>query len=82
MRWLEWGDHPGRKDLQWWVDTTRRESGRDGLPVTFVAVDPAGGAVGGVGLIAVEQPELADRGPWVVGTMSGPTAAAKASAWR
>jgi GNAT superfamily N-acetyltransferase len=69
IRWREWGDHPGREDLQWWIDTTRSESGGIGLPVTFVAVDPVGQIVGGVGLIPVEHLELADRGPWVVGTI-------------
>jgi GNAT superfamily N-acetyltransferase len=72
IRWSEWGDHPGREDLRWWVDTTRGEmgeTGSSGLPVTFVAVDPAGEVLGGVGLIPVEHPELADRGPWVVGTI-------------
>jgi GNAT superfamily N-acetyltransferase len=69
IRWHEWGEEAGRGDLQWWVDTTRSESGGGGLPVTFVAVDPVGQTVGGVGLVAVEHPELADRGPWVVGTI-------------
>lgn len=67
IRWSEWHDHPGREDAQWWIDTTRSESGASGLPVTFVAVDADGEAVGGVGLIPVEHPELAGRGPWVVG---------------
>jgi GNAT superfamily N-acetyltransferase len=69
IRWHEWGGHPGREDLQWWIDTTRSETGGSGLPVTFVAVDPAGRAIGGVGLIPVEHSELADRSPWVVGTV-------------
>ena len=75
IRWREWRAHAGREDLQWWIDTTTRETGRGVLPVTFVAADPAGEAVGGVGLIAVEHPEhpgLAERGPWVVGTIVRP----------
>ena len=72
IRWREWHDHPGREDLRWWIDTTRRETGRGGLPVTFVAADAADEAAGGVGLVAVEHPELADRGPWVVGTIVHP----------
>jgi GNAT superfamily N-acetyltransferase len=69
IRWNEWGGEPGREDLRWWVDVTRGESGRVGVPVTLVAT-AAEEVVGGVGLIAVEYPELADRGrPWVVGTI-------------
>jgi GNAT superfamily N-acetyltransferase len=74
LRWAEWGaHHPGREDLRVWIDLTRDESGTgSGLPVTFVAVDAGGEVAGGVGLIAVEYPDhpgLADRGPWVVGTV-------------
>jgi GNAT superfamily N-acetyltransferase len=69
IRWNEWGDEPGREDLQWWIDVTRGESGRGPVPATFVVIDAAGEAVGGVGLVPVEHPELADRGPWVVGTI-------------
>lgn len=69
IRWQEWGDEPGRQDVQWWVDTTINESGRDALPITFVAVDPVDQAVGGVGLAPFDLPEWTDRGPWVVGTI-------------
>lgn len=72
IRWREWGDHRGREELQWWIDTTRRETGRAAPPITLVATDEAGDAVGGVGLIPVEHPELANRGPWVVGTIVRP----------
>jgi hypothetical protein len=58
IRWREWHEHPGREDVRWWIDTTRRETGRDGLPVTFVAADENGEAVGGVGLVGVEHPEF------------------------
>jgi GNAT superfamily N-acetyltransferase len=70
LRWHEWRGHPGREALPWWVETTRRETGRDRLPITFVAAD-TGEAVGGVGLVdhPQELPELAGRGPWVVGTV-------------
>jgi GNAT superfamily N-acetyltransferase len=61
LRWSEWGGHPGREDVAWWIDTTRAE-----LPVTFAAV-LGGDVVGGVGLVPREHAELADRGPWVVG---------------
>jgi len=69
IRWHEWGGEAGREDLRWFIDTTRAETGVTGLPVTLVAVDPDGQVLGGVGLIPVEFPELADRGPWVVGTI-------------
>jgi GNAT superfamily N-acetyltransferase len=72
IRWREWRDHRGREELQWWIDTTRRETGRAAPPITLVATDEAGDAIGGVGLIPVEHPELADRGPWVVGTIVRP----------
>jgi GNAT superfamily N-acetyltransferase len=67
LRWIEWRGHPGREGLRWWVDTTSRESGPAALPVTFAAIDAGGEVVGGVGLVPTEHPELADRGPWVVG---------------
>jgi GNAT superfamily N-acetyltransferase len=72
IRWREWGDEPDRQGLQWHVDTTRRETGRTELPITFVATDIAGQAVGGVGLAPLDLAELADRGPWVVGTIVHP----------
>jgi GNAT superfamily N-acetyltransferase len=73
IRWREWGaDDPRRDGLPRWIEDTRAEAGRDGVPVTCVACDAAGRPVGGVGLVAVEYPELADRGPWVVGTIVRP----------
>lgn len=72
LRWHEWSRHPGREDPQWWIDTTRRETGRALPPVTFVAIDETGSVAGGVGLVPVEHPELADRGPWVVGAVVRP----------
>ncbi|HEY1572958.1 MAG TPA: GNAT family N-acetyltransferase [Pseudonocardiaceae bacterium] len=66
LRWSEWGGHPGREGVAWWIDTTRAESGGSGLPVTFAAI-LGGDVVGGVGLVPREHAELADRGPWVVG---------------
>ncbi|MEU4426194.1 GNAT family N-acetyltransferase [Actinoplanes sp. NPDC024001] len=67
IRWQEWSGHAGREDPQWWVEATRREA-----PLTVVATDDAGEVVGGVGLVPVEHPELADRGPWVVGMIVRP----------
>ena len=67
IRWLEWGHAPEREDLTWWVDVTGREAGREQLPVTFVAVDALGEAVGAVGLGEFDPEELRDRSPWVLG---------------
>jgi GNAT superfamily N-acetyltransferase len=38
VRWREWGHWEGQ-DLAWFVDITRRESGRTELPVTFVGLN-------------------------------------------
>jgi predicted N-acetyltransferase YhbS len=67
MRWRQWWRHPGREARAWWVDITREESGRDALPVTFVAVDALGEAVGAVGLGEFDLEERRDRSPWVLG---------------
>ena len=67
MRWKEWGSEPGREELRWWVDVTAREAGRDALPVTWVAIDDRGRAVGAVGLDEFDLEERRDRSPWLVG---------------
>jgi GNAT superfamily N-acetyltransferase len=73
MRWHEWGqdadwgEDAERNELGWWVDVTASESGRDDLPVTFVAVDAHGAAVGAVGLGHFDPEERRDRSPWVLG---------------
>jgi GNAT superfamily N-acetyltransferase len=67
MRWREWRLHSGREERSWWVEVTRREAGRDALPVTFVAVDARGEAVGAVGLGEFDLEERRDRSPWVLG---------------
>lgn len=69
LRWREWGRHPEPVDPSWWVETTRREAGRDGLPVTVVAVDGRGEAVGAVGLGEYDIEERQDVSPWVMGTI-------------
>ena len=61
MRWREWGHAP--EQLVWWVDVT----GRAALPVTWVAIDALGEAVGAVGLAAFDIAERRDRSPWVLG---------------
>ena len=67
MRWKEWGREPGREDVRWWVDATAREAGRDAVPVTWVAIDDRGRAVGAVGLAEFDLEERRDRSPWLVG---------------
>ena len=67
IRWEEWGHPPEPEDLSWWVDVTGREAGREGLPVTFVAVDGSGAALGAVGLGEFDIDERRDRSPGVLG---------------
>ena len=67
LRWREWGNAPERKDLGWWVQVTSQEAGRDALPVTWVAIDARGSAVGAVGLAEFDLEERRDRSPWLIG---------------
>ena len=69
LRWQEWGTEPGRQALQWWIDTTRSEAGRDTLPIAFVAVSSNGEAIGAVSLAPADLPERSTLSPWVVGTI-------------
>jgi len=46
IRWREWGHAPEPDSLDWWVNITAREAGREDLPVTWVAIDAQGYAVG------------------------------------
>jgi len=46
LRWREWGHAPEPVNRDWWIDVTAREAGRDQLPVTWVAVDGRGDALG------------------------------------
>lgn len=72
IRWREWGHPPEPTDFGYWLECTRRESGRDRLPVTLVAVDTAGDAVGAVGLGEFDIEERQDRSPWVLGMIVRP----------
>jgi GNAT superfamily N-acetyltransferase len=69
LRWREWGY--GDRSPEAWIETTRREAGRDALPVTLVAVDPDGHALGAVALgdadDALTDGERAGRTPWLLG---------------
>jgi hypothetical protein len=71
MRWREWGHALEPERLDWWVDVTAREAGRGNLPVTWVAIDHLGQAVGAVGLGAFDIEERRDRSPWVLGMIVG-----------
>jgi GNAT superfamily N-acetyltransferase len=51
-----------------WIESTAQDAGRDGLPVTLVAMDLDGQAIGAVTLGVVDD-EVADcrqRVPWIV----------------
>jgi len=69
MRWREWGR--GETSREDWIDVTARESGRVDLPVTLVALDDSGKALGAVGLDvtddALTDEERRSRQPWLVG---------------
>ena len=69
LRWREWGRAPEPEQLDWWITTTGREAGRLELPITWVAIDPIGRAVGAVGLGQFDIDERRDRSPWVIGTI-------------
>ena len=72
IRWREWGHPPEPEELEWWVEATAREAGRDTLPVTWVAIDAQDQAVGAVGLGQFDIKEKRDRSPWVLGTIVVP----------
>jgi GNAT superfamily N-acetyltransferase len=70
LRWKEWAY--GAPDPAPFIEVTAKEAGRSGqLPMTLVAIDVAGGAVGAVGLDRVDDElsaaERAGRTPWIVG---------------
>jgi len=67
MRWREWGHPPEPEDPVWWLDATRREAGRERLPVSWVALDNRGEALGAVGLAEYDIEERRDRSPWLIG---------------
>jgi GNAT superfamily N-acetyltransferase len=71
LRWSEWGRPPEPADPEFWIDATRRESGRTGLPVTWVALD-GDTVVGCVGLGEFDIAERRDRSPWVLGMVVRP----------
>jgi GNAT superfamily N-acetyltransferase len=72
LRWREWGHAPDPEDLDWWVNVTAREAGRDHVPITWVAIDERGVALGAVGLGEFDIEERRDHSPWVLGMIVRP----------
>jgi len=72
MRWREWGHPPEPTERSWWVEGTAREAGRDALPVTRVALDTNGEALGAVGLGPFDLAERRGRSPWIWGMIVRP----------
>ena len=72
MCWREWGHPPEPEDPDWWIAVTAREAGRDRLPITWVAIDERGEAIGKVGLGEFDLEERRDRSPWVWGMIVRP----------
>ena len=72
LRWREWGRPPEPESLDWWVDVTAREAGREALPVTWVAFEAGGRVLGAVGLGEFDVEERRDRSPWVLGMVVDP----------
>jgi GNAT superfamily N-acetyltransferase len=73
LRWREWGHAAEPADFGFWLETTTMEAGGEALPVTFVALDGDGRAIGAVGLAESELPsQPRERSPWVVGMVVEP----------
>lgn len=64
MRFAEWGSGD---NVDEWISITRREAGRDDLPVTWVAVGETGTAVGAVALGPSDVPGRPELIPCVWG---------------
>jgi GNAT superfamily N-acetyltransferase len=68
LRWREWGEAPTPGT---WIAVTAREAGSEHLPITLVAMDLDGRALGAVALgeydDALNHAERRDRGPWLLG---------------
>jgi predicted N-acetyltransferase YhbS len=64
MRFAEWGDDD---NVDEWISITRREAGRDALPVTWVAVDESDTALGAVALGPSDVPGRPELMPCVWG---------------
>lgn len=62
LRWREWGQPPEQA-----LAITACEAGREALPISWVALDTDGAALGAVGLIAYDWDDWPERTPWVGG---------------
>jgi GNAT superfamily N-acetyltransferase len=69
MRFAEWGRDD---DVAGWISGTRREAGREDLPVTWVAVGASGAALGAVTLGTSDVPGRPELVPCVWGMVVGP----------
>jgi N-acetylglutamate synthase-like GNAT family acetyltransferase len=75
LRYREWGEAStaGFTGIDGWIEITASESGRDELPITWVAINKDGDAIGAAGLMAgsdiEDRPELC---PSVVGVIVEP----------
>jgi GNAT superfamily N-acetyltransferase len=72
MRYKEWGEPTttGSEGVDAWIEITSHEAGRDKLPVTWVAIDEYGDAIGAAGVLPGS--DIADRpefSPSVVGVI-------------
>jgi GNAT superfamily N-acetyltransferase len=69
LRWREWGYDT--EDAGGWIAVTAREAGRVELPITLVAIDCRGDAVGAVALGEFDgelsESERRGRSPWLLG---------------
>ncbi len=69
LRWQEWAY--GKKDPSPFIETTAAEAGHDHLPMTLVAINDMGEAVGAVGLGEIDDElnatERNGRTPWILG---------------
>jgi GNAT superfamily N-acetyltransferase len=72
LRWREWGHAPEPEDRDWWVEVTAHEAGLDQLPITWVAINENGEAVGAVGLGEFDIEERQNRSPWILGMIVRP----------
>jgi GNAT superfamily N-acetyltransferase len=65
-------EHDGRRDdADWfvfWRNALRRESGRDRIPIAFVALD-GDAIVGGVSLVEANMTTHPELSPWLAGTL-------------
>lgn len=68
MRWQEWSYG---KPLEPFIEVTKREAGKDALPLTLVGTDQTGSVLGVVGLDVLDDEltdaERAGRVPWILG---------------